>query len=774
MAKPSMYPHSSHWGAFHARWVDDVLHVEPHRGDPDPNRLIENFREAVRSPLRISAPMVRRGWLKKGPGRDVARGRDTYIEVSWDRALALVADELTRVRDTCGLESIFGGSYGWSSAGRFHHAQSQLHRFLNTTLGGYVYGVNTYSSGAAHVMLPHIFGHTMDEVARRNVTWEQIRQETEVVLAFGGLALKNSQVASGGVSAHVERRAIEAGAARGCRFISISPLRTDLPAEARGEWIGIEPGTDTALILALIHSLVIENLHDRDFIERYCSGWERFEQYVLGRREDGVVKDAMWASSICGVSADRIVELAHFLAGRRVVVVVAHALQRSEHGEQPVWAGVALAAVLGQIGLSGGGFAYALGSMGHYGRRRNAVPIPTLSQGRNSVTKYIPVARVSDMLHHPGDYYSYNGRKLQYPNIRLLYWAGGNPMHHHQDLKRLAAGFQRVDTFVVHESVWTATARMADIVLPCTLTLEREDIGAAPNDPLMIAMHRIVPPFAAARDDYSIFQDLATRLGREHDFGEGKSVRKWMADLYEPTRCALERLGLDAPMFDDFWQMGEMRLPQLEDDGGVLGAFRRDPVNNPLPTPSRKIQITSPEIESFGYRDCPGHPAWLPSTFPRTEDHPLWLVANQPDRRLHSQLDFGSFSQAGKKDGREVCTLHPDAAALRDVNDGDVVRIFNDVGACLAVARISDEVMLNVIRLPTGAWCTPWKSEDGEDMVCAAGNPNILTRDVGTSSLAQGCIGQLVAVQVEKFRGDPPSAYSTRPPISLDDSGEAL
>ena len=141
-------PHSSHWGTFFASFDGHHVKVRPHPGDPDPSPLIHNFTNALRHPVRVTAPMVRRGWLTRGPGADRARGNDSFVQVPWDEALDLVARELTRLRDTHGLESIFGGSYGWSSAGRFHHAQSQVHRFLNTALGGYVRSVNNYSAGA--------------------------------------------------------------------------------------------------------------------------------------------------------------------------------------------------------------------------------------------------------------------------------------------------------------------------------------------------------------------------------------------------------------------------------------------------------------------------------------------------------------------------------------------------------------------------------------------------------------------------------------------------
>ncbi|MGI4806867.1 MAG: molybdopterin-dependent oxidoreductase, partial [Janthinobacterium lividum] len=151
-------PHTSHWGAFSARFRNGSLEVEPYAGDPDPNRLIENFPAALTHRARIAQPMIRRGWLERGPGPDHRRGRDEFVPVSWPEALNRLGAELARVRDTRGPQGVFGGSYGWSSAGRFHHAQSQVHRFLNTALGGYVRSVNSYSSGASSVLVPHVLG----------------------------------------------------------------------------------------------------------------------------------------------------------------------------------------------------------------------------------------------------------------------------------------------------------------------------------------------------------------------------------------------------------------------------------------------------------------------------------------------------------------------------------------------------------------------------------------------------------------------------------------
>src|ERR1700756_3817663 len=483
-------PHTSHWGVFSGRLGKAGLEVRPYAGDPDPSGIIGNFPGALRHSARIAQPAIRRGWLERGPGPDDRRGRDEYVSVSWEKALDLLGDELARIRDTRGPGAVFGGSYGWSSAGRLHHAQSQVHRFLNMAFGGYVRSVNTYSAGASAVILPRVMGG-YENLSRRNVTWDQIAEHTDIVLAFGGMALKNSAVASGGLSRHIERDAMARAARRGTHFFCISPLRDDLPGEANATWLPIKVGTDVALMLALAHTLLAEDLWDKAFVARYCEGFEPFQRYLLGS-DDGTPKGAAWASDITGMAAPAIVDLARRIARGRTLIGVSHSLQRAQYGEQPVWMGAVLAAMLGQIGLPGGGYNYALGALGHTGRRVNAVPIPTLPQGKNDVPDFIPVARISDLLLNPGQSFDYNGQSLRYADIKLVYWAGGNPFHHHQDINRMRRAFNRPQTIVVHESAWTPMAKFADIVLPATMTLERDDIGAAATDPRLIAMRKIV------------------------------------------------------------------------------------------------------------------------------------------------------------------------------------------------------------------------------------------------------------------------------------------
>jgi biotin/methionine sulfoxide reductase len=391
------------------------------------------------------------------------------------------------------------------------------------------------------------------------------------------------------------------------------------------------------------------------------------------------------------------------------------------------------------------------------------------------VRTFIPVARIADMLLNPGAEYDYDGGRYTYPDIRLVYWAGGNPFHHHQDLGRLRTAFARPDTVVVHEPHWTASARHADIVLPVTTSLEREDVGSGRRDTHLIAMHRAVPPVGQARDDYEVLAGLAQRLDCCDAFTEGRTARQWLEHLYGDWREAMLGGGHQVPEFEDFWAAGELRLPEGRPRGPLFGTFREDPVRFPLRTPTGKIEITSATVTGFGYDDCPGHPVWLePDEWlgsPLARRFPLHLIANQPGTRLHSQLDVGATSQRAKVAGREALQLHPEDAAARGIGPGDVVRVFNDRGACLAGAVLTSSIRRGVVRLPTGAWFDPVPdasepdaSEPGAPPLCAHGNPNVLTADIPSSRLSQGCAGQHALVEVERLAGPPPPVTVGSPP----------
>ncbi|HYP71126.1 MAG TPA: molybdopterin-dependent oxidoreductase, partial [Variovorax sp.] len=553
---------------------------------------------------------------------------------------------------------------------------------------------------------------------------------------------------------HRVRAGLAALAAAGCRLVNFSPVRDNFDApEGAVEWIPVRPNTDAAVMMALACEIVRAGRHDQAFLQRYCVGFETWADELNGRH-DGVVKDAAWAEAISGVPAATIRQLAQDLCATRSLVNVSWSLQRAEHGEQPFWAAVALASVVGQVGLPGGGFGVGYGAANILGSPHTKFAGPTLPQGRNAVKEFIPVARIADMLLNPSATFDYNGEQHQYPDIKLVYWAGGNPFHHHQDLNRLALAWRKPDTIIAHEQVWNAHAKMADIVLPATSTLERDDIGFATREPLMVAMKALAAAPGEAMDDYDIFAAIAGRLGAEGAFTEGRDSAAWLRHLYAESAVRARDAKVELPDFDAFWRAGEFRLPEPSRPVVMLEDFRADPDAHPLKTPSGRIEIHSKRIASFDLDDCPGHPVWreplewLGST--QAHGHPLHLISDQPHTKLHSQLDFSSYSRRNKVAGREPVIMHSQDAQARGIRDGDLVRVFNARGACLAGARVDDSTMPGVIRLATGAWWDP--SAIGEaGSIDRHGNPNVLTQDRGASRLSQGCSAQSCLVDVERW-----------------------
>ncbi len=541
----------SHWGAFSAEVEDGrIVGVRPFERDPDPSHLINAIPDAVHSKSRIAQPMVREGWLKHGPGPSEGRGREPFVPVPWDKALDLVAGEIERVRRQYGNAAIMGGSQGWSSAGLFHEARVQLHRFLAAS-GGYTDQVMNYSFGAALAFLPHIVGSPQSVVGPLT-SWSSIARHSRLMVLFGGANPKNTLVSKGGCASHSTGGWIAELAKAGVEVVNISPIREDGPDAVRPEWIPIRPNTDTAMLLALTHTLVSEGLHDQDFLDKFCVGFERVLPYLMGD-SDGQPKSADWAAPITGVPADTIRALARRMAATRTMVTASWSLQRAHHGEQPYWAVILLASALGQIGLPGGGFGFGYGSGAGIGDAPLSFAAPAMDSIKNPINVTIPAARISDCLLNPGGAYDFNGKRGNYPDIKLVYWAGGNPFHHHQDTNKLRRAWQRPETVVVHEPWWTATARHADIVLPATTSLERNDIGGARRDKFIMAMQQAVEPVGEARNDFAIFSDLAKRLGVAEAYTQGRDENAWLRHLYEGCRRSAGANAAALPDFDTFW-----------------------------------------------------------------------------------------------------------------------------------------------------------------------------------------------------------------------------
>ena len=370
------------------------------------------------------------------------------------------------------------------------------------------------------------------------------------------------------------------------------------------------------------------------------------------------------------------------------------------------------------------------------------------------------------MLLDPGAPFDFNGKRGNYPDIRLVYWAGGNPFHHHQDINKLRRAWQKPETVMVHEPWWTATARHADIVLPATTSLERNDIGGARRDKFIIAMHQAIEPVGEARNDFAIFSALAQRLGIAETFTQGRDENAWLRHLYEQCRHSAGANAAALPDFDTFRDTGYLEIPAASEEYVIFGDFRADPDKHKLRTPSGKIELYSEKIAGFGYDDCPPHPTWIePWEWlggPDAKAYPLHLISSQPRDRLHSQMDCGPVSAGAKIAGRESITINPADAGARGINDGDVVRVHNSRGACLAGAVLSDTISAGVVRLSCGAWYDP--ADGAEQALCVHGNANVLTRDQGTSKFAQGPSSATALVEVERYAEPLPAVRAFDPP----------
>lgn len=748
--KVERYAHCSHWGAYSILVKDnEIVGIEPFEHDPAPSPIIDSVREWARSDRRIMQPMVRSGWLENRDKSDRSRrGEDKFIPVSWEEVTSLVADEIKRVSSTYGNEAIFAGSYGWTSCGRLHHAPSLLKRMLNL-VGGYTGHVDTYSIAAGPTILRHVLG---DDSAcwGESSTFDTIVDHTQTLLVFGGLPPRTAQNESGSIAKHSLEGNLKKIADSNIKVILISPLKDDLPEWVGAEWWPIRPNTDTALMLGLAGEILKADLHDKQFLARCTSGADEFIHYLAGSA-DGQYKDAAWAASITGIEKQKILELAKLLANTRSMLTLSWSLQRSHHGEQPYWAALALAAMIGQIGLPGGGVGFGYASLGGVGAPTSLGKSPSISQFKKAISSFIPVARISDMLLNPGADFTYDGEQHTYPDVRLVYWAGGNPFHHHQDLNRLDSAWRKPETIIVQDPMLTATALRADILLPANTSIERNDIAANKRSDFLLAMHRAINTVGDSKSDFDIFDAIAKKLGVADAFNEGRNEVEWLEYMYNQTKAdTLSRLGYEMPDFKDFWAQGYAECP-MRSNHTYLREFREQPDTHRLNTESGKIVLNSAALAKLQYDDCLSHPAWLEPAewLGNADDSELHLISNQPAGRLHSQLETGRASLQLKRNGREQAKINAEDARRFDISDGNTVKIWNSRGACLATATISDTVSPGVIVLPTGAWLTT----SIDRSLDISGNPNILTLDIGSSKFSQGCSAHTCLVRISNYDG---------------------
>ena len=757
-----------HWGAFRAHVADGrIVSIKPWEKNPRPSAQLPGVLDSVYSPTRIKYPMVRRAWLEHGPGADTAgRGEADFVRVGWSQALDLVAGELERVRAAHAPTAIFAGSYGWKSPGKLHNCQSLLRRMLSQN-GGFVNTSGDYSTGAAQAILPYVVGSI--EVYEQPTAWPLLARSSDLVVFWGADPVNNNQIGYL-IADHGAYAGLDALKAARKQVICIDPVRTETCTSLDAEWIAPRPQTDVAMMLGIAHTLYTEKLHDEKFLATYTTGFDKFLPYLLGQ-PDGTPKTAEWAAAICDVPAAKLTELARRFAQQRTMLACGYSLQRQHHGEQAHWMRITLASMLGQIGLPGGGYGLSY----HYASGGTPAATGPVLAGigdggastlgadwlSKSGSSTIPVSRVVEMLRNPGKAFDFNGTRGVYPDVKLADWVGGNPFAHQQDRNQMVQAWQKLETFIVHDFQWTATARRADIVLPATTSYERNDIEQVGDYSLthLLAMKKVIEPMFEARNDYDIFADIAERLGTKAAFTQGRTEMDWIRAFYEAARVQARAKAIEMPIFDAFWNSDDALAFPIEASAEAYvrhADFRADPLLNALGTASGRIEIFSQDVAKMGYDDCPPHPTWMEPAerlAGPTTRYPLHVDTSHPKLRLHSQLCGTALRASYAIAGREPCLMNPADAARRSLSDGDIVGVFNDRGQILAGLRISAGIRPGVIRINEGGWFDPVDPRKPGSL-CRFGDVNNLTLGIGSSKLAQGNCGHTAVADVEKYTGE--------------------
>ena len=413
-------------------------------------------------------------------------------------------------------------------------------------------------------------------------------------------------------------------------------------------------------MLALAHVLATEGLADRDFLDTYCTGYDRFERYLLGA-DDGVPKSPQWASAICGLPADDLTALARRMAGgphdgHRQLVAAADPARR---------AGPVDGADPGRDARPD-----------RASRRRFRARL-RLDERAGPGAAALPAARAAagpqpgvDV--HPG------GRRQRHAaaprrGVRLQRAAADLSRHQAactgpaatrstttRTSRGCAARWPRPDTIVVHDPYWTAMAKHADIVVPSTTAYERDDYSGSRNDPLLMAMPALAEPYAAVARRLHHLRRAAERLGFGEQFTEGRTAMEWLVHLYEKwsAGCGFRRavvrrvLGRRAAAAAHRDRADPARrLPRRP--GTRIGWTPRAGASRSSRPTSTGSATTTARATRRGSSPPNG------SAVTRADRYPLHLLANQPATRLHSQLDGGGTSQKSKVQGREPIRIIP-------------------------------------------------------------------------------------------------------------------
>lgn len=653
-------------------------------------------------PDRLLYPLKRAG--KRGEGR--------FERISWDEAIETVAAQMLRVRSIYGNSALFV-PYGTGSYNQLNGSQTA--RRLMSLFGGCLGIYNSYSWGAINIATPTVYGTLITGNQRQD--WLNARY----ILMWGW---NPAEMRDGANSDYFVRLARQ----NGTRVVCIDPRLSMSAVSLADEWVPIRPGTDAAMMSAMAHVIISENLHDADFIHTHCVGFdasqmppgaqgeESYCDYIFGRR-DGIPKTPQWAEAITAVPAATITRIAREYATHKPgVLYQGYGMQRRAYGEQVVRAGCVLPAVTGNVGVPGG-WAGGLGLQAPDGGPFwNVFPTE-----ENPVKVSIPVFLWSEAVERGHAMTAADGvigaQKLD-NDIKLVYAVATNCLiNQHADsnrARRLLEDNRRVEFLVVQDQFLTPTARFADIILPACTQFETwglED-GWKYGDELIL-MPKLVEPPGETRSDYAICAALAERLGLGAAYTQDRDERgwvEWLLETYRRTRFP------DLPPLDELLaaNVGVYANPVTR-PAVAFADFRRDPERYPLDTPSGKIEIFSKTLFDMGRPDeIPAVPKYIEEwESPITAERQRMGAATPPPHGLLQVIGHHTLARVHSTHANndwlqeafpQRVFINPIDAAARGLQDGDPALIYNARGQVRLPCRVTERILPGVVDIPQGAW----------------------------------------------------------------------
>ncbi len=708
-------------------------------------------RQRIYSADRLKYPMKRVG--KRGEGK--------FEQISWEEAFDLIAGKLKGLIDQYGNESIYlnygTGTLGALVATSWPPGATVVARLMNCA-GGYLNHYGDYSAAQIESALPYTFGNTWADTWVMNNSIEDIVNSK--LLVYFGNNPGETRMSGGGMIYSLQHYKQLSGA----KMIIIDPRFTDTAVTAADEWIPIHPGTDAALVSALAYVMISENLHDQEFLDKYCIGFDKehmpegyedqdsYKDYILGTGADGIAKTPDWAAPITGIPAATIVRLAREIAlSKPCYITQGWGPQRQANGEQNSRAIPMLSILTGNVGIPGGSTGARESGYGIY-----MAGFPTLS---NPVKTYISVFNWPDAITRATEMTALKdgviGKdQLDVPIKFIWNYASNCLINQHADVnytRQILEDESLVEMIVTIDVHMTPSAKFADILLPDTTIYEKTDIainGDTSNMGYSIFCEQAIEPLYETMHVYDMCAEIAKRLGVEQEFTEGRSVDDWIRYCLDETRKG----NPDWPDYDEFKAMGIYKVTNPGDPFIAYKDFRDDPEANPLATPSGKIEIFSARLHDIGQTweleegdVITGLPIYV-STWegvddPLREKYPLQLISAHYKQRTHSTYGNVPWMKAAAP---QVVWINALDAEARGIQNGDLVTVFNDRGRSRVPARVTSRIIPGVAQLSEGAWYSP--DEAGVD---ESGCVNVLTR-YRPSPLAKGDPMHTCLCEIEK------------------------